>query len=40
MGMQKIEYLIKHNAFVQKAYVVVMSAGFRFIGLFIKKNPH
>ncbi len=38
MGMQKIEYLIKHNAFVQKAYVAVMSAGFRFVGLFIKAD--
>ena len=36
MGMQKVEYIIKHNAFVQKAYVKVMSAGFRFLGLFIK----
>lgn len=38
--LQRIEYLVKHNPFIQKAYVAVFSAGFRFIGLFIKKNPH
>lgn len=40
MIMQKIEYLIKHNAFIQKAYVVVMSAGFRILGLFNRPNAH
>lgn len=40
MGMQKIEYLIKHNAFVQKAYVIVMSAGFRILGLLFRPDDH
>ena len=39
MAMQKIEYLIKHNAFVQKSYVIIMSAGFRVLGLFNRPNP-
>lgn len=38
--MQKIEYIVKHNPVVQKVYVGVFSGLFRFIGLFIKKNPH
>ncbi|MBR5547298.1 MAG: CDP-glycerol glycerophosphotransferase family protein [Clostridia bacterium] len=37
--MQKIEYLIKHNDFVQKTYVKVLSLVFRFIGLFVRPNP-
>ena len=40
MGIKRIEYLIKHNPVIQKIYVAVFSAGFRFLGLFIKKNPH
>lgn len=36
--IHRIEYLIKHNTFVQKAYVILMSIGFRFLGLFIRPN--
>lgn len=38
--IHRIEYVLKHNAVVQKVYVVVFSCFFRFIGLFIRKNPH
>lgn len=38
--MQKIEYLLKHNKFVQKTYVIVFSLLFRFLGLFIRPDPH
>lgn len=34
----KLEYLLKHNKFAQKTYVVVCSFGFRVLGLFVKKN--
>lgn len=34
----KLEYILKHNKFIQKAYVVVFSTGFQILGLFIKKN--
>lgn len=34
----KIEYLLKHNMFVQKMYKIFMSAFFRFIGIFIRIN--
>lgn len=37
--MKYIEYLLKHNLYFQKAYVFCFSLLFRFIGLFIKKNP-
>lgn len=38
--MQRVEYIIKHNAFVQKVYVVIMSAIFRIIGIFIRPDDH
>ncbi len=38
--LQRVEYLVKHNPAIQKAYVAVFSVMFRFIGLFIKKDPH
>ena len=38
MKIQKIEYIIKHNAFAQKAYVYIASAGFKVIGLFVKPD--
>lgn len=34
----KLEYILKHNKFVQKAYVIVFSTGFRVLGAFIGKN--
>lgn len=37
--MHHIEYLLKHNKLFQKAYVVVFSLLFRFIGLFVKTDP-
>ena len=37
--MKHIEYLLKHNLVVQKIYVLCFSFLFRFIGLFIRKNP-
>lgn len=37
--IQKIEYLIKHNAFVQKLYVTLMSCFFRIVGLFNQPDP-
>lgn len=38
--MHRIEYLLKHNKFVQKTYVIVFSLFFRFLGLFIKPDRH
>ena len=37
--MKHIEYLLKHNKIIQKAYVTIFSMVFRILGLFIKKNP-
>ena len=37
--LHKLEYFIKHNKFIQKTYVVLFSAIFRLIGIFIKKDP-
>lgn len=34
----KLEYILKHDKLVQKVYVIVFSAGFRLLGLFIKKD--
>lgn len=34
----KLEYILKHNRIIQKAYVVVCSAGVRAIGHFVKKK--
>lgn len=36
--MKKIEYILKHNLFIQKLYVIFFSAFFKFISIFIKKN--
>jgi len=36
----KIEYILKHNIFVQQTYKLVMSRVFRFIGLFVKTDPN
>lgn len=38
--LQRIEYWIKHNTIAQKIYVGLFSAGFRFVGLFVKKKPN
>ena len=38
--IRRIEYLIKHNAFVQKAYVLLMSVGFRFLSVFNRPDSH
>ena len=39
MGVKnKIEYLLKHNRFVQTTYRYTMSAAFRVLGLFIKTD--
>ena len=35
---KKIEYLLKHNTFVQNLYKVTLSAFFKFIGLFVKTD--
>lgn len=37
--MKRIEYLLKHNRLLQKAYIIIFSCFFRFLGLFIKTNP-
>lgn len=36
----KIEYILKHNIFIQQTYKLVMSQVFRFIGLFVKTDPN
>ena len=38
--MKKIEYIIKHNLFVQKVYKGLFSFIFRVFGLFIKVDKH
>lgn len=41
MGLKnRIEYLLKHNAFVQKTYKVIMGAVLRCVGCFIKNDPN
>ena len=35
----KIEYILKHNVFIQQTYKVIMSCVFRLIGLFVKTDP-
>ena len=37
---QRLIYLLKHNAFLQACYRVVMSFVFRFWGLFVKTDDH
>lgn len=37
--MKHIEYLLKHNKIIQKAYVAIFSMIFRILGLFVIKNP-
>ena len=34
--MKKIEYILKHNIFMQKIYIIVFSYIFRFLSIFIK----
>lgn len=34
----KIEYILKHNLFIQTLYRYIMSSFFRFIGLFVRTN--
>lgn len=36
----KIEYLLKHNAFIQKAYKVCAGSALRIAGWFVKTDPH
>ena len=36
----KIEYILKHNLWVLSLYKVVMSAAFRFLGLFVKTDEN
>lgn len=38
--IDRIDYLIKHVHWIQRAYVVVFSCLFRFLGLFVKTDPH
>ena len=35
-----LEHLLKHNTFIQTLYRVIMSAVFRFIGLFIRTDEN
>lgn len=35
---KRIDYILKHNIFIQKAYKLVMGFFFRFIGLFIRTD--
>ncbi len=35
----KLEYLLKHNAIIQKAYKIVAGSALRIVGLFIKTVP-
>ena len=37
--IQKLEYILKHNIFVQKAYTSIFSTCFKLLGLFLKKKP-
>lgn len=36
----KLDYLLKHNPFLQRVYKTTMSYFFRFIGLFVKTDPN
>lgn len=36
--MHRIEYILKHNKFIQRVYVIVFSLFFRVLGIFIKPN--
>ena len=36
--MHRIEYILKHNKFIQRVYVIVFSLFFRVLGIFIKQD--
>lgn len=36
--LKKIEYLLKHNSFIQRMYIIVFSSLFRIVGVFVKQN--
>lgn len=36
--MHRIEYILKHNKFIQRVYVIVFSLFFRILGIFIKPD--
>lgn len=36
--MHRIEYILKHNKFIQRVYVIVFSLLFRILGIFIKPD--
>lgn len=41
MGVKsKVEYLLKHNAFIQKAYKIFAGSALRMVGWFVKTDPH
>lgn len=40
MLKDKIEYLLKHNLFVQKCYKIIVSSVFNFVGRFLKVEPN
>lgn len=40
MIKDKIEYLLKHNLFVQKCYKLGVSSALNFVGLFLKTDPN
>lgn len=41
MGVKShIEYLLKHNAFIQKSYKVCFGTALRMVGLFVKTDPN
>lgn len=36
---KRVEYILKHNVFIQQTYKIILSSFFRFIGIFIKTDP-
>ncbi|ACB62079.1 CDP-glycerol:poly(glycerophosphate) glycerophosphotransferase [Exiguobacterium sibiricum 255-15] len=38
--MQRIEYILKHNVYIQKTYKVLMSLVFKSIGIFVKTEKN
>lgn len=38
--IHRIEYILKHNQFIQKTYIIVFSLFFRALSLFIKADNH
>ena len=36
--MHRIEYLLKHNKFIQGTYVFLFSLLFKFLGIFVRPN--